>query len=90
MASYTKDIDKLQVRLKRIEGQVRGVQKMLGEERYCVDVLTQLSSIVAATQKVGLIVLEDHIQGCVASSDGDEANFKIEEVMDVIERLVGR
>ncbi len=90
MASYTKDIDKLQARLKRIEGQVRGVQKMLGEERYCVDVLTQLSSIVAATQKVGLIVLEDHIQGCVASSDGDEASFKIEEVMDVIERLVGR
>jgi len=90
MASYTKDIDKLQARLKRIEGQVRGVQRMLEEERYCVDVLTQLSSIVAATQKVGLIVLEDHIQGCVANSEGDEARFKIEEVMDVIERLVGR
>ena len=90
MASYTKDLQKLQARLRRIEGQVRGVQRMLEEERYCVDVLTQLSSIVAATQKVGLIVLEDHIQGCVASAEQDEAAFKIEEVMDVIERLVGR
>ena len=90
MASYAHDKPKLIARLRRIEGQVRGLQKMIDEEQYCVDVLTQVSSVMAALQGVGLIVLEDHIQGCVRSAlesgqSGDEA---VAELIDVLQRFV--
>ncbi|MDQ4044922.1 MAG: metal-sensitive transcriptional regulator, partial [Chloroflexota bacterium] len=64
-ASYSADKAKILARLRRMEGQVRGVQRMIEEDKYCVDVLTQISSIVAAARSVGLLVLEDHIRGCV-------------------------
>ncbi|GAB4249063.1 MAG: metal-sensitive transcriptional regulator [Thermoleophilia bacterium] len=90
MASYTRDKDKLQARLRRIEGQVRGLQRMIDEEKYCVDVLTQISSVIAALQKVGMIVLEDHIQGCVrcAIAEGKNDDRAVEELLDVLERFI--
>lgn len=90
MASYAHDKTKLLARLRRIEGQVRGVQKMIDEEQYCVDVLTQVSSVMAALQGVGLIVLEDHIQGCVRSAlaSGEQGDQAVEELIDVVQRFV--
>src|ERR687890_8491 len=77
-----KDKEKIQNRLRRIEGQVRGVQRMVDEEAYCVDVLTQLSSIVSAAEKVGLLLLKDHVEHCVRESieKGEGADEKIEEL----------
>ncbi len=59
------DKTKILARLRRMEGQVRGVQKMVEEDQYCLDVLTQLSAIISAGRTAGLLVLEDHIRGCV-------------------------
>ncbi len=79
------DTDALLKRLKRIEGQVRGVQKMVEEGRYCLDILTQLQAITAASEKVGQQLLEGHIRGCIADAikeeRGDEA---ISELMRVL------
>lgn len=86
-----KDKAKIQNRLKRIEGQVRGVQRMVDEEAYCVDVLTQLSSIVSAAEKVGLLLLKDHVEHCVRDSiekGGLEADEKIEELTAAVERFL--
>ena len=86
-----KDKAKIQNRLKRIEGQVRGVQRMVDEEAYCMDVLTQLSSIVSAAEKVGLLLLKDHVEHCVRDSiekGGVEADEKIEELTAAVERFL--
>jgi Uncharacterized protein conserved in bacteria len=90
MASYVHDKAKLDARLRRIEGQVRGLQKMIDDEKYCVDVLTQVSSVVAALQKVGLIILEDHIRGCVrgALCEGVAGDAAVDELVDVVGRFV--
>jgi CsoR family transcriptional regulator, copper-sensing transcriptional repressor len=91
--SYSEHRAALLARLRRIEGQVRGVQRMVESDTYCVDIITQLSAVIAACEKVGLKVLEDHIRGCVAdaigSPDGEE---KIAELTKVLERFlqVGR
>lgn len=78
--------EKLVNRLKRIEGQVRGIQKMIEEDRYCVDILIQISAIQAAMKKVGLTLLENHTKGCVReaiySGDGDEAISELLEVLN--------
>lgn len=75
-------------RLKRIEGQVRGIEKMVDEDRYCVDVLVQISAAQAALKKVGFSLLERHTKHCVShaikSGDGDKA---IEELMDVVKQF---
>jgi len=75
-------------RLKRIEGQVRGIQKMIEEDRYCVDILVQISAINAALKKVGFSIVERHTKHCVSSAvksgAGDEA---IEELMEVMKQL---
>jgi DNA-binding FrmR family transcriptional regulator len=76
--------DALLKRLKRIEGQVRGLQRMIDEERYCIDVLTQISATAAALDGVALGVMEDHVQHCVR--DGGEE--KVTELMDAVARLV--
>ncbi len=76
--------DALLKRLRRIEGQVRGIQKMVEEERYCIDVLTQLAAVTSALDGVGLLVLEDHVRHCVRSG-GDE---KVDELMEAVERLL--
>jgi len=75
-------------RLKRIEGQVRGIQKMVEEDRYCVDILVQISAIDAALKKVGFSLMERHTKHCVSdavkSGSGDEA---IDELMEVIKQF---
>ncbi len=63
--SYAEDKAKILARLRRMEGQVRGVQRMVEEDQYCIDVLTQLSAVIAAARQTGLLVLEDHVRGCV-------------------------
>lgn len=84
------DKEKLQNRLKRIEGQVRGLQRMVDEEAYCIDVLTQISSSVSALEKVGTILLQDHVEHCVRRSieHREEADEKIEELTAAIERFL--
>ena len=85
------DKEKLRHRLNRIEGQVRGVKRMVDEEAYCVDVLTQISSVVSALEKVGSLVLKDHVQHCVRESiehGGSDADEKIEELMAAVERFL--
>ena len=85
-----KNKEKLQNRLRRIEGQVRGVQRMVDEEAYCVDVLTQIGSIASALEKVGTILLKDHIEHCVRESieKGEGADEKVEELTDAVERFL--
>jgi DNA-binding FrmR family transcriptional regulator len=85
-----KDKEKIQNRLRRIEGQVRGVQRMVDEEAYCVDVLTQISSVVSAMEKVGALLLKDHVEYCVRESieKGEGADEKIEELTSAVERFL--
>ena len=85
-----RDKEKIQNRLRRIEGQVRGVQRMVDEEAYCVDVLTQISSIVSALEKVGFILLKDHVEHCVRESieRGEDADEKVEELTAAVERFL--
>lgn len=89
---YGAEKDQLLARLRRIEGQVRGIQRMVQEDTYCVDVLTQIQAAVSALEKVGLHLLADHVRGCVqdavASGDEKESEAKIEELLGVVERLV--
>ena len=68
-------------RLRRMEGQVRGVQRMVDEDQYCLDVLTQLSAIIAAARQTGLLVLEDHVRGCVLGSERAEDEIDREELL---------
>jgi CsoR family transcriptional regulator, copper-sensing transcriptional repressor len=83
--SYQQDKARILARLRRMEGQVRGVQRMVEEDKYCVDILTQISSIMAAARGIGLLVLEDHIRGCVTNAEDKEA--ALQEVMDALERF---
>ena len=78
-------------RLKRVEGQVRGLQRMVDEDAYCVDVLTQIASVTRALQGVGLRLLDEHLRHCVTDavrSGGQEAEDKITEASQAIARLV--
>lgn len=81
--------DKLVSRLKRIEGQVRGIQKMVEDERYCIDILVQISAVNAALKKVGMQVLKRHTTNCVADAiKRDESEESIDELMKTIELFV--
>ena len=83
------DKDILIKRLNRIEGQVKGIQKMVEEERYCIDILTQISAIRSAINKVGSIILENHIKGCVVNSiKEDDSEASIEELMKTIDKFI--
>ncbi|MCD8510153.1 MAG: metal-sensing transcriptional repressor [Bacillus sp. (in: Bacteria)] len=75
-------------RLRRIEGQVRGIQRMIEQDRYCVDILVQVSAITAALKKVGYHLLEDHTRGCVSNAVAQgEGQEVIEELMKVIQQF---
>jgi len=87
---YTATKDELQKRLRRIEGQVRGVQGMVEEERYCIDVLTQIGAIQAALDKVALGLLDDHARHCIARAERDEQEDMTEELMAAVGRLMRR
>jgi DNA-binding FrmR family transcriptional regulator len=87
---YTASKDELQRRLARIEGQVRGVSKMVAEDRYCIDVLTQIAAIEAALDKVALGLLDDHARVCVLGSKESEREQRAEEMMAAVGRLMRR
>lgn len=91
MHGYSQDTEKYLKRLRRIEGQVRGVQRMVTEDKYCIDVLTQISAIQSALDSVALGLLEDHLAHCVfsAANEGEEVQKeKIHEASQAIARLV--
>lgn len=87
---YAPDRDDLITRLRKIEGQVRGVQRMVESDAYCIDVLTQISAIVAGMNKVGLRLLSGHVSGCVADAlaDPDQRDDKVDELVASIERFM--
>jgi DNA-binding FrmR family transcriptional regulator len=87
---YTATKDELQNRLKRIEGQVRGVQGMVKDDRYCVDVITQISAIQAALDKVALGLLDDHARHCVMGAENGDQGEKTDELLAVVARLLRR
>lgn len=87
---YSGDKDALAKRLRRIEGQVRGVAKMVDEERYCIDVVTQITAIQAALDRVGLELLTDHAQHCVMGGGENERPERTEELMGAVRRMLGR
>jgi DNA-binding FrmR family transcriptional regulator len=91
MASYTKRKDDYLMRLRRIEGQVRGLQRMVEQDKYCIDVLTQVAAATKALQAFAVELLEEHLAGCVveAARAGDgQAAAKVREASDAIARLV--
>jgi DNA-binding FrmR family transcriptional regulator len=89
--SYSRDKAQLVRRLARIEGQVRGISRMIEREEYCVDILQQTSALRAAVDSLAVLVLEDHVQGCVrTAAERGDADKYVEEVVDVVRRTLGR
>jgi CsoR family transcriptional regulator, copper-sensing transcriptional repressor len=89
--AYTKDRGELLNRLRRIEGQVRGVARLVEEEAYCLDVLQQVEAMTAAADGVALLLLEDHIDGCLAHAiETGQGQPYVDEVMTVVRRALGR
>jgi CsoR family transcriptional regulator, copper-sensing transcriptional repressor len=87
---YTASKDQLRRRLARIEGQVRGIQRMVGEDRYCIDVLTQISAVQAALDKVALGLLDEHARSCVIGVEDDQQVDRTDELMAAVARLMRR
>jgi DNA-binding FrmR family transcriptional regulator len=87
---YTASKDQLTQRLARIEGQVRGIQRMVEEDRYCIDILTQISAIQAALDKVALGLLDGHARTCVIGADEDQQSERTQELMAAVARLMRR
>jgi DNA-binding FrmR family transcriptional regulator len=87
---YTASKDQLQTRLRRIEGQVRGIQKMVEEDRYCIDILTQITAIQAALDKVALGLLDGHVRTCVVGAEAELQEERMAELMAAVGRLMGR
>jgi DNA-binding FrmR family transcriptional regulator len=87
---YTATKDQLQARLRRIEGQVRGVQGMVAEDRYCIEVLTQVAAIQAALDKVALGLLDGHAHTCVVGAETGERDERTAEMMAAVGRLLRR
>jgi CsoR family transcriptional regulator, copper-sensing transcriptional repressor len=87
---YTADKDKLQARLRRVEGQVRGLQRLVEEDAYCIDVLTQISSVTAALRGVAVLLLDDHLRHCVRDAARSEHDGEaiVTEATEAIERLL--
>ena len=91
MHGYTENKDAYLKRMRRIEGQVRGIAKMIDEDQYCIDILTQVSAATKALQSVALGLLEEHMGSCVvdaARAGGAEADAKVKEAAEAIARLV--
>jgi CsoR family transcriptional regulator, copper-sensing transcriptional repressor len=89
--SYTRDRKELLNRLRRIEGQARGLQRLVENEAYCLDILQQVEAMTAAADGVAMLVLEDHIDGCLTHAiETGQGQPYVEEVMQVVRRAVGR
>jgi DNA-binding FrmR family transcriptional regulator len=87
---YTASKDQLLARLRRIEGQVRGIERMVVDDRYCIDVLTQISAAQAALDKVALGLLDEHARSCVLGAEGALQADRTDELMAAVGRLVKR
>ncbi len=87
---YTASKEQLAKRLARIEGQVRGIGRMVDDDRYCIDVLTQISAVQAALDKVALGLLDDHARSCVINSEGEQQADRTDELMAAVGRLMRR
>ena len=85
--AYAKDKKALLSRLHRIEGQVRGVARMADEDTYCIDILTQIGAIKAAIDQVAMLLLEDHVRGCVAESVRAGETDKVDELVGAVKRF---
>lgn len=88
MTHHGYDKQALTKRLHRIEGQVRGLERMVEEDRYCIDVLTQITAVQSAIDAVALHLLSDHVRHCVATSKGRDREEKMDELMNAVGRLV--
>jgi DNA-binding FrmR family transcriptional regulator len=91
MVGYSENREQHLVRLRRIEGQVRGLQRMIEQDDYCIDVLTQIASVTKALQKVGLGLLDEHVHHCVmeaAEAGQPEGEAKVREAVDAVARLL--
>jgi len=91
MRGYSGDKDVYLKRLRRIEGQIRGLQRMIDDDEYCIDILTQISAATKALQSVSLGLLDEHLKHCVAEAvaeGGDAAEEKVREASEAIARLV--
>ena len=87
---YTGSKQQLLNRLRRIRGQVSGIERMVSEERYCIDVLTQINAAQAALDKVALGLLDDHAKSCVVDAEGEERPERADELMGAVARLIRR
>lgn len=90
LPGYTPSKDQLLKRLSRIEGQVRGVSRMVAEDRYCIDVLTQISAAQSALDRVAIGLVSDHTRECVIGAEGETQRERTEELLEAIDRLVSR
>jgi CsoR family transcriptional regulator, copper-sensing transcriptional repressor len=87
---YSATKEELATRLARIEGQVRGIERMVEEDRYCIDVLTQISAVQAALDKVALGLMDDHARHCIVGGDAGEQEERTAELMGAVGRLLRR
>lgn len=85
---YSANKDAVLRRVRRVEGQVRGIEKMVEGDRYCIDVVTQITAVQAALDKVALELLEDHAQHCVIGAEAAEQGERTEELMGAVKRLL--
>lgn len=85
--SYAEDKHKLLSRLARVEGQIRGIARMVEDDRYCVDILTQISAVNSSMQSIGLLLLQDHIRGCVVGADPEDREDRLDELNKAIARF---
>jgi CsoR family transcriptional regulator, copper-sensing transcriptional repressor len=87
---YTATKDQLKSRLRRVEGQVRGIERMVDDDRYCIDILTQIGAIQAALDKVALGLLDGHARTCVIGAEAEKQADRTEELMSAVGRLMRR
>jgi CsoR family transcriptional regulator, copper-sensing transcriptional repressor len=85
--NHASDPDKLTARLGRIEGQVRGISRMVSEDKYCIDILTQVNAAKAALDQVSLLLIEGHVKGCVVDSVRDGDMHKLDELVGAVARF---
>ena len=88
---YAKDKTSLLARMKKIEGQAKGIQRMIEKDRYCIDIVQQLSALAAATDEVSLLILQSHIEGCLATAVREQRDEEyIKELTDTIRKVIRR
>ena len=88
---YTKEKPTLLARMKKVEGQAKGVQRMIEDDRYCIDIIQQITALVAAADEVSLLILEDHIEGCVANAIREQhGEGHMKELMETLRKAMRR